>query len=218
MLSLKERTAFLKEMLRDSYHTGSVTPSSRFLANEMARQVKQARNGNGQPYRVLEAGPGTGPITKQLIMSLRAGDELVAYELNQRLAEHLMKSLGPLAEERQVRFEVVNEPVQNVLQRNIAFDAVVSGLPINNFAPALVDELFDAMLQTLKPDCPLCFYTYMGMRKFKKGVTFGEKRNRIAAVDRIVKQRMRDLNGRTKNIFVNMPPAVVHTMFRNGKS
>lgn len=59
---LGDDARFLKSWIDAPLRTGSVTPSSPFLARRMASFVDPA-----QPGPVIEIGPGTGPVTEALI-------------------------------------------------------------------------------------------------------------------------------------------------------
>src|ERR1043166_4551462 len=50
--------------------TGSVLPSSRALARALTRPMRACPT----PRRVLEVGPGTGAVTREIVRTLRPGD------------------------------------------------------------------------------------------------------------------------------------------------
>src|SRR5437764_12747057 len=65
--------------------TGALMPSSRFLARALAAPLGHAR----PPGRILEVGPGTGSVTREILRRLIPGDQLDAVELNSRFIERL---------------------------------------------------------------------------------------------------------------------------------
>ena len=62
--------AFFREF-REQYHdTGSILPSSRFLGRALVSEIRKPRG----PARILEVGPGTGPVTAETLRQLRPAD------------------------------------------------------------------------------------------------------------------------------------------------
>src|SRR5579884_4442428 len=81
----RDHRLFLREYLRHFHHTGAVLPSSRSLAKALARHVGE---GDGE-RRVLEVGPGTGSVTRQIVARLRLNERLDLVELNPAFVERL---------------------------------------------------------------------------------------------------------------------------------
>ena len=63
---------FLSIAFRNMKTVGTICPSSPMLSRELAESAITATS----PKRVLEVGPGTGPVTKEILKSLRDGDVL----------------------------------------------------------------------------------------------------------------------------------------------
>ena len=78
--SLKNQAAFFRQFRERFETTGSIAPSSRFLAKSMVRFL--AKRGT-ESIRVLEIGPGTGPVTEKIIPLLQPGDKFDLVELNE---------------------------------------------------------------------------------------------------------------------------------------
>src|SRR5438552_1849186 len=75
-----EYSRFLTEYVRHNHTTGSISPSSWFLARAL---VSEFRNRSG-PCRILEVGPGTGSVTQEILRNMGPGDRLDAVEVNER--------------------------------------------------------------------------------------------------------------------------------------
>src|SRR5262245_42039440 len=69
---------FLRECRRHFKSTGAILPSSRFLARALASELRRSRH----PAQVLEVGPGTGSVTKEILHQLAPNDRLDAVEIN----------------------------------------------------------------------------------------------------------------------------------------
>ena len=210
MISLGARLAFIREMFTDSHHTGSVYPSSRFLARALSKRVAESPARNGS-RTILEGGSGTGPVTRQLIMMMNPGDRLFAFELNERMAEVLEREVGPLAAKHQVELQVLCQPVQEV-DRSVQFDEIVSCLPFNNFHPSLVEEILDVYFAVLAPGGSLSFFEYLAMRHVKTMVSFGAKRKRLKEIAAVFNARFEAHSCESQNVMLNIPPATVHRL------
>ena len=77
---------FLQESLRRFQTTGAVLPSGRFLASALTRYV---REGSQRPRRILEVGPGTGAVTRQIVRTICRDDRLDLVEINPSFVEVL---------------------------------------------------------------------------------------------------------------------------------
>src|SRR5438876_472422 len=69
---------FFRETRRHFRTTGSLVPSSRFLARALVTELRPPRG----PSRILEVGPGTGSVTAQILRYLRPDDQLDAVKIN----------------------------------------------------------------------------------------------------------------------------------------
>src|SRR3954468_8890690 len=86
---LSECGSFWRESRRSFRNTGALLPSSRFLARALAAPLSGPR----PPWRILEVGPGTGSVTREILRRLQPGDQLDAVELNSRFVQRLTFSL-----------------------------------------------------------------------------------------------------------------------------
>src|SRR5262245_57412576 len=78
--------SFFREYRRHVRTTGSLLPSSRFLARALVAELRRPRG----PYRILEVGPGTGSVTREILRYLQPGDRLDAVEINSHFV-HLLR-------------------------------------------------------------------------------------------------------------------------------
>ena len=79
---------FFKGFLRNPREVGSVIPSSRFLIRRVlkAGEVSRARV-------ILELGPGTGVLTREILRAMPPASRLIAVELMPRFARLLRREL-----------------------------------------------------------------------------------------------------------------------------
>src|SRR3954464_15083380 len=76
---------FWRETRRHFRTTGALLPSSRFLARALAAPLSASR----PPWRILEVGPGTGSVTREVLRRLQPGDQFDAVELNGHFVQRL---------------------------------------------------------------------------------------------------------------------------------
>ena len=187
--------------------TGSIAPSSRYLAEAITRCVQPGQH----PIRILEAGPGTGPFTDVLAEKLQKDDHLDLCELNDSFVAFLRNRIDtePLFASRREQITLYHKPVQE-LEGEKSYDYIVSGLPFNNFPSELVAQILQTYQRLLKADGGLAFFEYAWVRPIKNVVVWGEEKKRVEAVGKVLDDF---LNAHEKEqIFVplNLPPSIVH--------
>lgn len=214
-MALREYTTFFRQFRQRFETTGAIAPSSRFLASAMARPLRE-RADDG-PVRILEIGPGTGAVTQTLIQHVREGDRFDLVELNETFADLLNRRFDSEPAWKRIREQsrVHVVPVQDFKADN-PYDFVISGLPLNNFPTALVEEIFGAYFRLLKPGGVLSYFEYQFVRSIRTLVGKREERDRLSTIDTIMKGYTNRLRFRRDWIFVNLPPAWVQHLRSDG--
>jgi phosphatidylethanolamine/phosphatidyl-N-methylethanolamine N-methyltransferase len=204
---------FWREFRRTFQTTGAVLPSGPALARALARHVRQpAEETPGR--RILEVGPGTGSVTARILRAMRAGDRLTMVERNAefvaRLRERFASQSGLTSETNgDGRIKLVHAGVEE-LPEDAPYDLIISGLPLNNFSIALVEQLLQKMARLLAPGGRLSFFEYIAIRRLKSLVSSRAERERLrgigAAMDRLFE------SGKIEHdrVLTNIPPAWVH--------
>ncbi|MGW3297029.1 class I SAM-dependent methyltransferase [Streptomyces xiamenensis] len=160
-----DSSLFLSEALRGFRTTGAIAPSGRRLAARLAAPVRRAgaaaRGGPARrPLTVLEAGGGTGAVTRALLPLLGPGDRLDVVEANARFAARLRRlTTGPTVEVR-----VHHTYVERLAVADGTYDVIVSGLPFANFDPEEVETIMTRYRALLKPGGTLTYFAYPGAR------------------------------------------------------
>jgi phospholipid N-methyltransferase len=198
---------FWREFRRTFHSTGAVLPSGRPLCRALARYVAA----EGQPQRILEVGPGTGVVTDEILRRMKPGDSLTLVELNDRFVAALSERLKvdpnwqPLAS----RVHILHLPIEEVTT-DAPFDAMVSGLPFNNFDPEVAGAIFDRLEHLAGPGTTLSFFEYVGVRKLKGLVCKRDERRRLAGVEAALGEARRQWQFDRDCVVANVPPAWVH--------
>lgn len=208
----REHVEFFRQYVRRFETTGAIAPSSRFLARALTRPLRQCGQ---RPLRILEVGPGTGAVTREIVRHLKPGDTLDLVEINEDFAAVLRERFATDARYRAVadRAAVHVRPLQQFVP-DAHYDVIVSGLPFNNFPAPLVEQLVDHSLGLLNPGGTLSFFEYMYLRPLRRLVARPTEKTRLAEIERILQTRFSSHRFDTDWVFVNLPPAWVQHLRR----
>src|SRR5262249_39453281 len=144
--------------------TGALLPSGVFLAQAIARSLRGPR----ATARILEVGPGSGAITRVLARHMKPGDQLDAVEINPHFAQLLeeQRLRNPAFAAHRDAVRIINAPIQDLSGESI-YDVIVSGLPLNNFAPDEIRSIFDTLTRLVRPGGLLTYFEYTFIRTLK---------------------------------------------------
>jgi len=198
--------SFFREYRRHVCTTGALLPSSRFLARALVSELRRPRG----PSRILEVGPGTGSVTREILRYLGPDDRLDAVEINGHFVSLLNRRIHnewPFNRHRD-QIEVIQAAVEE-LAGEAVYDFIVSGLPLNNFPVAQVREIFRAYNRLLKPGGTLTYYEYVLIRQLKTPFVNRRERRRLYRVGRVVGGYIRSYQVRRQQVLINVPPAIV---------
>lgn len=198
---------FWQEFRRTFESTGAIAPSGRRLCRALARYV----SGSGEPRRILEVGPGTGVVTDAIIHQLGPADTLDVVELNDRFVAALNQRLAaePTWQRVANRVRIHHMPVEQ-LPVGDGYDAIVSGLPFNNFPVELVSSIIDHLERLAAPNATLSFFEYVAVRKVKATVCKKPERDRLNGIGKTLESAFKKWQFRQECVLANVPPAWVH--------
>src|SRR5262249_42482101 len=191
------------------YHTGAILPSS---AN-LGRVVSKSLLGPRPAMRLLEVGPGTGSVTRVIASRLRPGDQFDAVEINPDFVAHLQRRLQTdraLSAQRDA-IRIIQSPVQELPGEGV-YDLIISGLPLNNFSPELIDDIFAAFRRLLKPDGLLTYFEYAFIRRLKWPFVGRGERQRLRKINDLLAGYRRRHQVSREHVWFNVPPAVVRRL------
>lgn len=201
---------FLRQTVTRFHDTGAIAPSSRWLARALAAPLASRDAG---PRQILEAGPGTGAVTAEIVKHLRPGDRLVLSEINPVFVAHLERRLrgDPRLSPWRGQIEIRPGPVQGI-EDEARFAHIVCGLPFNNFDPSLVREIFAVFRRALQPGGTLGFFEYAGVRRLKALLAGRSERVRLREVARAIQAEISRSEAAQRLVLLNLPPARVHCL------
>jgi phosphatidylethanolamine/phosphatidyl-N-methylethanolamine N-methyltransferase len=205
---LSEHGLFFREFLRNFHTTGAVLPSGRFLAAALARFVDQP---SSQPRRILEVGPGTGSVTRRVIAGMSSSDRLDLVELNEKFVRQFelrFQSDPPFLAVAD-RARVLHCPIED-LPMGESYDLIVSGLPLNNFSVAVVENLLATLTKLLAKGGTLSFFEYIAVRRVRAIISGKAERQRLRGIGRAMRAVLDGQEIRRDAVLLNVLPAWVH--------
>lgn len=193
---------------RHHFHaTGAIAPSGGALAAQITAPLAAA--GGKRPLTVLEAGAGTGVFTRAILEHLRSGDRLDVCEIN--------RAFQPLLEARLDEAKVEQRGITCALhygdvcawERRPTYDFIISGLPLNNFSPELVEGILTLFASLLLPGGVLSYFEYLYVRNVKFVlVRDTAERARLRAIGAVVDRFLHQHASRAVPVALNFPPAM----------
>lgn len=236
-----ECRAFFRQFRQQYHTTGSILPSSRALARALCRPLRRAAHTatraartvttaahavsdecsaesrrNQAPRSILEVGPGTGAVTVEIVRNLRPGDRLDIVEINADFVAHIQNRFKEEADFRRRRDQcrVIHCPLQEVPGESM-YDFMLSGLPLNNFSLALVEDIFRSYRRLLKPEGVLSYFEYVAIRDLKQALIPAEK-ERLRTLGEYLEKQIAAHQIAEEIVWFNVPPAVARH-FRFGR-
>jgi len=141
---MAKKTAFLKQFWQEKKMVGAMSPSSKYLAHKMLRNIdfKKAKV-------IVELGPGTGVFTKKILELMEPDAKLLVFELNDTFYEHLKEEI---TDQRMILIHDSAEFIQKYLNEAgfIHVDYIVSSLPLAVFPSKLKTNIINESYETLK--------------------------------------------------------------------
>jgi phosphatidylethanolamine/phosphatidyl-N-methylethanolamine N-methyltransferase len=202
-----EYRLFYSQFRQHFHTTGAIAPSSLALARAITAPLAVAHTGT---LRVLEVGAGTGAFTRAILRHLGCGDHLDLFELNPAFKSCLERRPAEArAPERGISVCVHVSDVR-ALPPADRYDFIVSGLPLNNFAPADVEGFLHLFMSHLRPGGTLSYFEYLYLRDLKRHLVqdAGERR-RLDEVKSVVDRFLSRHHAIATPVPLNLPPAVV---------
>jgi phospholipid N-methyltransferase len=206
---ITDRRLFFREFRRDFHATGAVMPSGRRLSVALARFVDHCSD--NRPRRILEVGPGTGVVTRQIIRRMKPADRLDLVEINESFVARLKQQFREDVEFRAVgsRAAVHCKRIED-LRAETPYDVIVSGLPLNNFAVAEVKTVLTVLRNLAASGATVTFFQYIGIRRVKAAVSGRGERARLRGIGEALHELLQAHEIRRDWIWSNVPPAWVH--------
>ncbi|MUL40462.1 methyltransferase domain-containing protein [Streptomonospora sp. PA3] len=207
---LRDAGLFIRQAIRTFRATGAVAPSSRALGHALARYIDQREDPDAQ-LSIMEAGAGTGAVSRVIAQHMRKGDTIDLVESNPefagRLADLLASDpeLNPIADSATVHQMLVTD-----LGPDRRYDVIVSGLPFANFTAEEVREILEYYFSVLRPGGHVSLFGYLYTKQVKAVVAPREDYLRQARSSWVVEEWVNRYGIGTERVLANLPPAWIH--------
>lgn len=182
---------FFIHFIKDLKKTGAIAPSSKFLARDLVEQLRTDLEANHcPPLNILELGPGTGPLTKEIVKHVRPVDHLDIVEIQKNFYEIIEEKYS--SENIHVHYtDILNfEPGRQ-------YDYIFSSLPYENMGRGQARAIWEKQLELCADNSYICYFKYVKFRDFKS--KFEEQ---------VVNEYRQD----SKFVLRNIPPAKLYTL------
>ncbi|KPP94610.1 MAG: Phospholipid N-methyltransferase [Bacteroidetes bacterium HLUCCA01] len=156
---------------------------------EMVQPIRRYRAANpGKALRILELGPGTGPITEIICQSMRPADSLDIVEIDQRFYKDIhARFSGP-------RVRVFNLDVLD-FQVKQPYDVIISSIPYEQIPVGITRKIWKKKLDIIAAGGSIAYYKYYRFNHFS--CHFEREINRAYCTHE-------------KMIWRNVPPAIAY--------
>lgn len=186
----------LLHFLKDLKQVGAIAPSSKFLAKDLVKQLKQELScPDCPPLNILEIGPGTGPLTKQIARLVRPNDHLDVVEIHDHFFNLVNRKFNS------PNITIHHEDIMH-FNNGRRYDYIFSSLPYEAMPEELIQNIWKKKLELCSSKAYICYFKYVSFRKFK--CNFEE-----AVVEKYQSNK--------KVVFLNIPPAKLFTLEINNE-
>jgi phospholipid N-methyltransferase len=146
---------FLKRFLQRPFQVASIIPSSRALINRVANRLDFS-----QPRVIAEFGPGEGCHTREIVRRMAPGSELLLFELDPELADHLAVQFRGHPNVAVLNTDAAALRPELARRGHTHCDYVVSGIPFSILEPAKKRQLLLNTHAALSPAAHAAFIIY----------------------------------------------------------
>jgi phosphatidylethanolamine/phosphatidyl-N-methylethanolamine N-methyltransferase len=162
--AIGDHLMFLGKFLRSPRNVGSVIPSSQALAREMARAVPV-----DPAAIVVELGPGTGALTRQVMEVLAPGERFLAIDIDPEFCDNLRARWPAIDCECGSAADL---PKMLAARRWNGVNHVLSGLPFASLPAAISRAILAAVGQSLVPGGTFSTFQYVHAYAMPPAVKF----------------------------------------------
>lgn len=149
---LREQLLFWRGLIANPTGVGAIAPSSPALARAVAAQVDPSLSGP-----VLELGPGTGSMTRELLARGIAPERMVLIEWDANFARTIAGEFPGAKVIRGDAFDLDGTLPKSGFRQ---FAAIISGIPLLNHPTERRCALVEAAFRRLAPGAPMIQFSY----------------------------------------------------------
>lgn len=195
---------FLQHFFRNPKNVGAVAPLSQSVAHQLLKDLSQRQD--NKPWRILEAGAGTGSVTKEILQLMHENDTLDIVEIDEECCKLLTE-----------RFK--NEPRAQVHCLSVldwspsySYDFIVSTLPMNSFSSKFVENILNHYQQISTDNAHCTYVEYIGLETLSLVFAKNEKRKTITGRRQLLSDFHKTHLIEKSKVFANFLPCYVYHM------
>jgi phosphatidylethanolamine/phosphatidyl-N-methylethanolamine N-methyltransferase len=178
-----EKKLFIAEFWHNRRQVGSLTPSSKYLALSMTKNIKNSDRQT--PLTILEVGAGTGIFTKYIIKRMPEGSDFDVVEIDplfcDLLTKNMTKEFGQIPNVHFLCCDITT------LVTGKQYDFIISGLPFHSFEPALVSQILEMYVSLIKPGGTVTFFEYLAIQTLRKPFLTDEEQDALETIRDLIK-------------------------------
>lgn len=157
---MSNRLKFFRVAVKNLKTSGTITPSSRFLAKKMLSGIDFSK-----ADVLVELGPGNGAITKKILGRMHEDAVLICFEINDVFYQQLKNIDHP-------QLVVLNESAENVIEElgklgHSKSCHIISSLPLSIIPDGISDKILHRSFSSLETNGTFIQYQY-SLTYFKK--------------------------------------------------
>jgi phosphatidylethanolamine/phosphatidyl-N-methylethanolamine N-methyltransferase len=208
---LREGVLFIHRFIASPANIGSIFPSSSNLVDAMTRKVAEGIT-DATPRRYLDIGAGTGSFTAGIIAKMRPQDHLDVVEYDENLCKLLQRRFRHLSNVHVHPISIFD------FAPNHRYDAVITGLPLNNFSSNDVQRALNKYVDLTRPGGSFCYFEYMFLpsiaQLFRRLFCCTESAQNFEQVEQAKNTLKQRFVPEIDSVYLNMTPAraIHHTV------
>ena len=159
---------FFKVAVKSMKTSGTVIPSSRFLAQKMLKEIDFS-----SCNVLVELGPGNGVITNQILKKINPNSHLICFEVNDVFYQNLKKINHPQLTVLKASAEEIKSEMKKLGFSKACH--IISSLPLTIIPNSVSDAILENSLNSLIKDGTFIQYQYSLTYYKKLKAVFKEK-------------------------------------------
>ncbi len=140
---MNKRVDFFKVALKNLKTSGTIMPSSKFLAQKMLKDIDFSVSNV-----LVELGPGNGAITDEILKKIGPNSHLICFEVNDVFYQYLKKNEHPQLTVLNVSAEYIQEELAKLGYTSTSH--IISSLPLTIIPESISHSILENSLASLE--------------------------------------------------------------------
>jgi len=157
---MRTKIEFFKEAVKTYKTSGTLIPSSRFLAARMLKTINFK-----SAHVIVELGPGNGAITRHILKNLHPNARLICFEINENFHEELQRISHPQLTVLKSSAEHICEELDKLMISKACH--IISSLPLSIIPNEITKAILENSFKALESNGDFIQYQY-SLSYFKK--------------------------------------------------